>query len=248
MKSFSVFVSSLFFVLLSLTAGPVYADDVVVLGLEALPWCGVVDGKETGIMVDILNEATKYGAPRFQFKFGLPWLRAQQIVHENNAIPTAIIPFSRTAERENNFKWIAVLASNEMRLASYKRAKPIETLEEVKTLKVGAPTGNAGIQILKKLGFTDIDESSADIKVNLHKLLSSRYDTVVDSYPVIRYNWTKLGQNPKDLQQGPLVAPPIPMCIAGDLNFPEDVAKRVSDAVEKMRKVGKVQEILDRWM
>jgi polar amino acid transport system substrate-binding protein len=81
-----------------------FATDVTVLGNESMPWNGIVDGKESGIMVDILNEATKNGAPKFIFKLGLPWVRAQQMVHEQNDQPTVIIPLTRTLEREKNYK------------------------------------------------------------------------------------------------------------------------------------------------
>ena len=35
--------------------------------------------------------------------------------------------------------------------------------------------------------------------------------------------------------------------IAGDLSFPDDIAKSISNAIDKMKAAGKIQEILDRW-
>lgn len=74
-----------------------------------------------------------------------------------------------------------------------------------------------------------------------------RYDTIVEAKMVYLYYWKKMGFNTKELQEGPMIGEASHIYIAGDLSFPDDVAKSIADAIEKMRKNGKLQAILDKW-
>lgn len=223
------------------------AADVVVLGNESMPWNGVVNNKSSGIMVDILNEATNHGAPKFIFKLGLPWVRAQQMVQEKSDTPTAIIPLTRTTEREKQYKWIAELSPNEIRLASFGRASPIKTVDEAKGILIGIINGHSAIPQLKQLGITKLDTSATDAETNATKLLNKRFDTICDAKMVYLYNWKKIGQNTKDLQEGPMIGEASHIYIAASLSFPDEIAKSISDAIDKMRKDGSLQAILERW-
>lgn len=230
-----------------LFSSPASAQEVLVLGNESMPWNGVVDGKPAGLMVEILNEATKHGAPKFQFQLGLPWARAQEMVHETGVIPKAIIPLTRTTEREAKFKWIAELSPNEIRLVSWGRAEKIRSLDEAQSLTIGIFNGHAAIPTLKTLGLTKLDTSASSAETNMSKLLSKRFDTIADAKMVYLYTWKKLGQKTSDLQEGPMIGEPSHIYIAGDLSFPESVASQIAEALEKMKKDGSLKTILDRW-
>lgn len=222
------------------------ATEVLVLGNESMPWNGIVDGKDSGIMVDILNEATKNGAPKFKFRLGMPWARAQIEVLKPSAELVAIIPLTRNPEREGRFKWIAELVPNEVRIVSYGRPAPIKSLDEAKHLSVGLILGHAAIPLLKQSGFTHIDHAK-NAESNERQLFAKRIDALVDSRLVYRYLWKKIGQDTKDLQEGPVVGEVAGIYIAGQPNFPDDVAKSIAAAMEKMRRSGKLKEILNKW-
>ncbi len=66
------------FLVLPLFTTDALAEKVVVYGLNAMPLCGVSDGKPVGITVEILQEATLYGAPEFEFVMDVPWLRVRE--------------------------------------------------------------------------------------------------------------------------------------------------------------------------
>ena len=222
------------------------ATEVLVLGNESMPWNGIVDGKDSGIMVDILNEATRNGAPKFKFRLGMPWARAQIEVLKPSEELVAIIPLTRNAEREAKFKWIAELVPNEVRIVSYGRPAPITSLDEAKNLSVGLILGHAAIPQLKQSGFTRIDHAK-NAESNERKLFAKRIDALIDSRMVYRYHWKQIGQNTKDLQEGPVVGEVTGIYIAGAPDFPDEVAKRIADALEKMRKSGKLKEIFNKW-
>jgi len=222
------------------------ATEVLVMGNESMPWNGIVEGKDSGIIVDILNEATNNGAPKFNFRLGMPWARAQIEVLKPNENLVAIIPLTRNAEREGKFKWIAELVSNEVRIVSYRRSVPIMSLDEAKDLSVGMILGHAAIPQLEQSGFTKI-ENVSNAEGNAKKLLAKRIDALIDSKMVYLYHWKTIGQNTKDLQEGPLVGNVTGIYIASGPNFPDDVAKSIADAIGRMRKSGKLQEIISKW-
>ncbi|SDG63198.1 substrate-binding periplasmic protein [Propionivibrio dicarboxylicus] len=220
---------------------------VLVLGNESMPWNGVVQGKPLGIVVEILNEAGKYGAPGFEFQLGLPWMRAQAEVLRRNGEPVALIPLSRTPERETRYRWIAELVPNQIRIATYAKATPPRTLDEARNLSVGLIRGHAAIEFLRRQGFSRIDDNAGDAEANIKKLLSGRVDAIADSRVVYRYHWRKIGALPEMLQEGPVVGNTIGIYIAAGPDFPAPLARKIADAIDVMRKNGKLQEIIDRW-
>lgn len=225
----------------------VRASTVLVLGNESMPWNGVVHGKPLGIVVEILNEASKYGAPEFEFRLGLPWMRAQAEVLRRNGEPVALIPLSRTPERETRYRWIAELVPNQIRIATYAKPRPLRTLDEARDLTVGLIRGHSAIDFLRKQGFDRIDDNAGDAEANIKKLLSGRVDAIVDSRLVYRYHWKKIGALPEVLQEGPVVGNTVGIHIAAGPDFPATLARKIADAIDAMRKSGKLQEIIDRW-
>ena len=225
-----------------------FAKTVVVYGLKAMPFCTTINGHPSGIAVDILNESTKYGAPNFTFNFELPWKRAQYVVQKPDAGLVAIIPFSRTQPREDNFKWVSELVKTQYRFYSYGRTSPIKSIDEIKDKKIGVVFGHAIISKLKGLGFQKIDDGAKDAAINALKLKRKRFDVIADSDIISLYHWKKLGEDTKKLQPGPVIGDIVRVYIATGLDFPDDVAKSISDAIEKMRNNGKLQEIIDKWL
>jgi polar amino acid transport system substrate-binding protein len=239
MKRLIVF--SLLFSLVNLTA--LYAEEVEVVANESMPFNGIVDGKNVGMTYDILQEAMKYGAPKFTYKFGLPWNRAQQMIKDAGDKPIAIVPFTRTAKREPNFKWIAELIAYNARLSVYKR--PAVTIEEAKKLKVGMLRESSNISLLQSFGITQFDYSQ-DALTNAKKLAAGRFQILGETKYVDTYAWKKAGMDPKDLKFTEIGEKRY-IYIAANLNFPPKLSKQISDAIDKMRSNGRLKAILESW-
>ena len=124
---------------------------------------------------------------------------------------------------------------------------PISTLAEAKDIPIGIIKGHAAIPVLEQLGFSKLDEGASNSDMIMNKLLNKRFDTIVDAKVVYLYTWKKMGQKTQDLQEGPMIGEQSHIYVAGDLSFPDDIAKSISDAIDKMKKSGKLQEILDKW-
>lgn len=85
---------------LLLAASLVSAETIEVYALEAMPYCGSEQGRASGLAVEILQAASRYGAPSFHFRFDVPWLRAQELIQRR---ATRCRPSSRSpAPRRGN--------------------------------------------------------------------------------------------------------------------------------------------------
>ncbi|RDH45215.1 substrate-binding periplasmic protein [Zooshikella ganghwensis] len=224
-----------------------FATTVSVYGLEAMPYCGVIDGKPVGIAVDILNEATKYGAPNFKFSFDVPWPRAILRVQQSKNELVAIIPFTRSPIREDKFKWIAEIMPTEYRFYTYNRASPIQSIDEIKNETIGVVHGHAIISMLEKLELK-LDSGAKTAKTNALKMINKRYNIIADSDVIVLYSWKEIGQSTSDLQQGPSIGAIKRVYIATGLHFPDNVAESIFDAVDTMRNNDQVQKIYDKWL
>lgn len=227
----------------------IFSVDVTVLGNESLPYNGTVNGKPSGIIVDILNEASNRGGPNFTFKLGLPWLRAQNDTKnaENKDELIAIIPFTRTEEREPQYKWIAKMLGDQNRLVSYGRDKPVESIEEARGITIGIINGHAIIPVLQSMGINNIDTGALNAERNATMLYNKRFDTICEARMVYLYNWKKIGKNVNDLQEGIQITELTYSYLAAGLNFPDDVAESIATAIQSMRDDGTFDKIVDKW-
>lgn len=239
MKRLVVLLFSL--MLVNLTA--LHAEEVLIVANESMPFNGIVDGKNAGMTYDILQEAMKYGAPKFKYKFGLPWKRAQKIIKDAGDKPIAIVPFTRTAQREPHHTWIAELIGYNVRLSTYKR--PAVTIEEAKNLKVGMLDGSSNISLLQSLGITNFDYARNAMS-NAKKLAAGRFEVLGETKYVDTYAWKEAGLDTKDLNFKEIGEKRY-IYIAGNLSFPPKLAKQIKNAIDKMRENGRLKAILEKW-
>jgi polar amino acid transport system substrate-binding protein len=222
----------------------IQASSVLILGNQSLPFTGIVNDKPAGMTFEILQEMQKNSSITFEYVFGLPWQRAQLMLKkgENNLI--AMVPFTRTEDREESYTWIAELFSYDTHLITYKRETPI-TVDEAKHLNVGVIRGSAHIPFLTKLGFTRLHKENNTEQ--LFKLLSSGYvDVVVESQFVDKYNWNLIGNMASELQFTN-IGKTKHIYIAGNLEFPPEISTKIKIAIDQMRDDGRLQAILNKW-
>ncbi len=237
------------FLFIYLIGSDVTASGVVVYRNESMPWCGTVDGKDAGITIDILNAVTKYGGPTFNF-IAVPWKRAQVLIQNNRG--TAIIPFTRTATREQHHTWIIELVPNQVRLTMARKptlkvsVPSPPTLVNFKNSGIGIIRGSAVIPAMKTLGFTNLYEVNK--AEQLAKMLNTgRFVAMAESKWVDNYVWNKIGQKGDDLIVGPNVGGIKYIFLGAALNFPPELTHQIRTAMEKVRKSGALDKILNKW-
>jgi polar amino acid transport system substrate-binding protein len=233
-------------VLLFLYGSVSRAAEIKVYGHESMPFCGTVDGQPAGMAVDILNAVTALGGPSFEFEFSPPWARAQKEMLDQPGALVAIVPLTRTPERESTYKWIAELFTHNARLISVGRPAPFKSIDEAKHMAVGNVRGSAQEATLKKLGFTNIEFVPND-EINAKKIRLGRIQAWVVSEYIDKFMYSKIGEDPAKLQVGPTVGERSHIYIAGGLTFPEAHAKAIADAMKRLRASGKVELILQKY-
>ena len=226
-------------------SGYAAGEEITVYALEAMPYCGVVKGIAQGIAIDILNEAANYGAPSFSFRFDIPWKRAQILIQNQDEELSAIIPFSFSEQRKEDYRWISLLCSRHFRLYSLTDGNSGEDRSD---FSVGLVRGHVLIDVLKSLGWGRIDSGAENAEANMTKLALGRIDGVADSDLIALYYWNKVLRERRPLYEGEEIGDTNDIYIASGADFPEDIARQINDAVELMRADGKIDEIIDKWI
>jgi polar amino acid transport system substrate-binding protein len=234
----------IFFIILSTVNS--YSSEVLILGNESMPFNGVRDAENNGMSVEILNEITKFGGPLFKYQLGLQWARAQIMLHNSESKVIAIIPFTRTPERESNYMWITELFTYELRFSASKKSNIPSNIKDAKNLRIGIIRGSAHIPLLTSLGFNNIYEVNNGLN-NAMMLANNRIDLVIESSWVDNFFWKQAGYEQDALYIGPTIGETKHIYLAGNTDFSSEVAKEINKAMEIIKKNGRLKELLDKW-
>jgi len=217
--------------------------EITVLANESMPYCGLIDGKPAGMAVEILNAASLVGAPRFRFDFSRPWARAQLEVLRNPQL--AIIPFSRSKEREAHYQWIAVLWSSPLWLATSDRQTELSSIAQAHGLRIGVLRASPFKPLLLSLGLNNLNEVPDENSARM--LHAGHIDAWAVSAYVGAYLWKKIGQPPATLHFGPQLGAPFELYIAASPHFSVDDARAISIALKRVRSDGTLAKILAKY-
>jgi len=133
----------------------------------------------------------------------VPWKRAQE---NTQAKPnTLIFPLTRTAVREPQYKWISVILSVNCYAFALDPALKIDTLDDVKKLRVGALAGSPPeTEVIKLLGAGAIMDPVSDEDLNYAKLAQGRIQAWSTQDVVAAWTAKKAGADPAKLRRGVL--------------------------------------------
>lgn len=223
------------------------AETVEVYALQAMPYCGTILGRPTGLAIEILQAASRYGAPDFHFRFDVPWRRAQEMIQLQGNELSGIIPFSRTPQRETSYRWLARLFLTQSHFYSYQLPHPIASLDEARKVEIGVVRGHALISELQAAGFSLLDTGAANAGSNVRKLYYKRVVSIADSDLIVRYYWKTMGYPDDALQEGAAIGPSTGVYLAAGLHFPNDTEQRIHKAFVRLQSSGELARILARW-
>ncbi len=137
----------------------------------------VVDGKPTGLAVDIVESSLKNAGLQLSSTDIFPWARAYQLaLREPN---TLIFPMARTPEREQLFKWAGELQKIHYYFFKLSSRKDIviKNLADAKAYSVGVVRDDVRHQYLVGNGFNNL-LVSAKWNDNIVRLLNRQVDIV----------------------------------------------------------------------
>jgi polar amino acid transport system substrate-binding protein len=219
-----------------------HAREFIVNAGDIPPFCHEEDGKQTGMIIDMLHEVAKSTGVIFNIRF-LPWKRAQ--IETQSGTGQLIIPLTRTPERENAYHWIAPMVSYNFVIATHGNKPPPRTIEEAKKLSLGVLRGNPMESLLPKMGFTNLKPGYTE-DANAKLLFGNRIDGWVVADIVAADVYKKAGGNPSDLHLGLRIGDTMSIYLAGSLQFPEAERKLIADELNRMRNSGETEKIVNR--
>lgn len=139
---------------------------------EFPPYNYTESGIARGIAVDILLEAaTSAGLPieRRDIR-ALPWARGYQMARKGPGV--LLFTMTRTAEREQQFKWVGpIVPSRIVLLARKDRQLQISQPADLSAYRIGVIRDDVGHQLLNRLGISDSQLQISASAIQLANLL-----------------------------------------------------------------------------
>ena len=223
--------------------------DLVLLTENFPPYNMAKNGKNfaqdeniNGIAVDIVREMFKRADVTYSLTLRFPWERIYKLALEKPGY--GVFVMARLPDREKLFKWVGPIGPDDwIMLAKADSKITLETLNDARKYKIGAYKGDAIAETLAKQGLNPIvvlrDQDNAKKLVNGQIDLwatgdpagryLARQDGVSGLKTVLRFNSAEL-------------------YLALNKDVPDETVAKLQAALDQMRKEGRVDEIMGRYL
>ena len=231
----------------SLFVGIANGQQIKLITENWAPYQMEIDGKLSGISVDIVKELQKRVGNTQKIRV-FPWNRGYNITLKKKGF--ALFTTARTKHREKLFKWVGPIATLKLVMFKLKSNKTeYKTEDDAKRAKSIAVTkNNASHQTLASKGFKNLQvKTGGDNKINLTKLLEGKAELWPVDYQVGHYRIKQRG-----VQDKVVIAkvPPFletPLAIAFNKNTPDEIIQKWQKALDSMKKDGTYEKIFDKY-
>lgn len=221
-----------------LTSGLASAETLNVLAASIEPYA-IETGSRPGVAVEVLTDIAKRAGMEVDIKYE-PWARAQTDTRSGKGL--AILPLTRTPDREAEYSWVVPLLSDPVYLQAISKDVNISTLGAARNSTVCVLRGSAQIDILKQAGLPKIEEVT-DENTCAKMLQSGHVDAWYSRGMVASLAYAKNGGDTKALLHGAETETP-PMYLGGSPDFSKETAARLNKALEAMKADGSYDRIL----
>ncbi|MGX5727471.1 substrate-binding periplasmic protein [Metapseudomonas otitidis] len=222
---------------------------VVLLTENFPPYNMAINGKNfaqedniDGIAVDIVQAMFKRAGVKYTMTLRFPWDRIYKLAQEKPDY--GIFVTARLPEREASFKWVGPIGPDDwVLLARGDSTISVSSLEQAKQYKVGAYKGDAIHQALTDKGI----EAHASLRdqENAKKLEKGQIDLWATGDPAGRYLAKQEGitglKTVLRFNQTPLY-------LALNKSVPDEVVKKLQDALEQLRSEGFVDKTINSYL
>ncbi|BBE31075.1 amino acid ABC transporter substrate-binding protein [Tepiditoga spiralis] len=210
------------------------------------------DGKLQGIAVDLIGLMLKEMNSKLTVKDiqVLPWARGYKIaLNEKN---TCLFSTTRTKARENLFKWVGpIYQIKEGILAKKERNIKIKELKDILKYKTGTIIEDVGEQLLTENGIPlkslERVGGTGAVDNSLKKLAAGRIDLF--TYDELGSKWEMkiLNIKPNDYEMVYILST-ADLYYAFNKNTPDSIIKEFQNALDKLKKDGSYQKIVDKYL
>ena len=200
------------------------------------------DDKISGIAVELVREMFKRAEVNYSLTLRFPWARIYKMALEQPGY--GVFCTARLPERENDFKWVGPLGPDDwVMLARADSTISLTSLEEAKAYKIGAYKGDAIAESLDKQGLKPI--VALRDQDNAQKLLEGQIDLWATGDPAGRYLARQVGVNGLKTV---LRFNSAQLYLALNKDVPDEVVARLQAALDELRKSGRIDEIMARYL
>ena len=223
--------------------------DLVLLTENFPPYNMAKNGKNfaqdeniNGIAVDIVREMFKRAEITYSLTLRFPWERVYKLALENPGYGAFVM--ARLPDRERLFKWVGPIGPDDwIMLAKADSTITLETLDDARKYKIGAYKGDAIAMTLAKQGLKPVvvlrDQDNAK------KLVSGQIDLWATGDPAGRYLARQEGVNGLKTI---LRFNSAELYLALNKDVPDEMVAKLQAALDQLRKEGKVDEIMARYL
>lgn len=204
----------------------------------------VIENKVIGISTEIMQELMK--REKFEYTLEvLPWARGVNATQKKPN--TALFSTTRTPERENLFKWVGPIISNNWVFFAKKGSKiKINSLEDAKKYSIGVYNEDAVTEYLLKNGFVrnqNLDVSTNDPQ-NALKLQAGRIDLWASGSAL--GPWIVKIANAGSIEEL-YTFNKTELYAAFNLNTDDKIINQLNEQLKKMKKDGTVKKIYSKY-
>jgi polar amino acid transport system substrate-binding protein len=195
-----------------------------------------------GIATDIVREIFKRANITYSLTLRFPWERIYKLTLEKPGY--GVFVMARLPDREKLFKWVGPIGPDDwIMLAKADSKITLETLNDARKYKIGAYKGDAIAETLAKQGLNPIvvlrDQDNAK------KLVNGQIDLWATGDPAGRYLARQEGVNGLKTV---LRFNSAELYLALNKDVPDETVAKLQAALDQMRKEGKVDEIMARYL
>ncbi|WP_223518829.1 substrate-binding periplasmic protein [Pseudomonas sp. GL-B-19] len=223
--------------------------DLVLLTENFPPYNMAKNGKNfaqdeniNGIAVDIVREMFKRSDITYSLTLRFPWERIYKLALEKPGY--GVFVMARLPDREKLFKWVGPIGPDDwIMLAKADSTITLETLDDARQYKIGAYKGDAIAETLAKQGLNPIvvlrDQDNAK------KLVNGQIDLWATGDPAGRYLARQEGVNGLKTV---LRFNSAELYLALNKDVPDEMVAKLQAVLDQLRKEGKVDEIMARYL
>jgi polar amino acid transport system substrate-binding protein len=216
---------------------------------EFPPYQFMDQGKPTGMTVEVVQAVLAEAGITTPITI-VPWTRALKTAQERANV--LIFSVARTAERENQFKWIGQVNQSQNYL--YARAGSgisIKTLDDAKRYVIGTVLGDIREDYFAKRGFQI--QSVRQHELNYARLKAGRIDLWPTTDAVMTHIIRKAGDDPATAVVPVWKIDDLHVGYSGDflaasLATPDALVERVRAALDQIKSDGRFAAIEHKWV
>ena len=195
-----------------------------------------------GIAVDIVRETFKRAGIAYNLTLRFPWERIYKLALEKPGY--GVFVMARLPDREALFKWVGPIGPDDWVLLAKADSKiQLEGLEQARRYRIGAYKGDAIAESLDKQGLKPV--VALRDQDNAQKLMEGQIDRWATGDPAGRYLARQVGVNGL---RTVLRFNSAQLYLALNKDVPDDVVARLQAALDELRKSGRVDEIMARYL